>query len=309
MVQSFCPLSGSHQSHATFFSSLTTSVTIHIAIYCQYVLASGVSLALSPFGCHKPAVSSLLTCILVTCVHLSLMQTVTCLTIVSHFTLHLFASSCILSYLLINTLLAAYFPCSHLIAIVPQCLLCSITVFFCTCVLFVLCTLLASRMLVQPCTLIVPCILIAYFHSMYPCDPFHTGHFILTSRFCFLVAVCTLPTLGTLPFAHGPPCSMHLLTICNTILMWGILVAHLTPLAHRCSLHYIQSQFSLTHHFIPNYLLFPDTHSLLYMPFFTYVHLSLCSNFLFCVHFQPYAHSLPHFCSSPHSCSLLLHSD
>ena len=109
MVYSFCPLLGSHQSHATFFSSLTTSVTIHMAIYCQYVLASGVSLALSLFGCHKPAVSSLLTCILVTRVHLSLMQTVTCLTIVSHFTLHLFASSCLLSYMLINTLLAAYF--------------------------------------------------------------------------------------------------------------------------------------------------------------------------------------------------------
>ena len=181
--------------------------------------------------------------------------------------------------------------------------------FFYTCVLFVLCTFLASCMFVQPCTLIVPCTLIAYFLSMCPCDPFHTGHFILTSRFCFLVAVRALPTLGTLPFAHGPPCSMHLLTICNTILVWGILVAHLTPLAHRCSLHYVQSQFSLTHHFIPNYLLFPDTHSLLYMPFFTYVHLSLCSHFLFCAHFQPYAHSLPHLCSSPHSCSLLLHSD
>ena len=104
-----CPLSGSHQSHAAFFSSLTTSVTIHIAIYCQYVVAAGVSLALSPSGCHKPAVSSLLTYILVTRVRLPLTQTVTCLTIVSHFTLHLFASSCLLSYLLINTLLAAYF--------------------------------------------------------------------------------------------------------------------------------------------------------------------------------------------------------
>ena len=30
----------------------------------------------------------------------------------------------------------------------------------------------------------------ACFHSMCPCDPSHTGHFILTSRFCFLVAVC-----------------------------------------------------------------------------------------------------------------------
>ena len=107
-IYGICQLLSSHQSHATFFSSLTTSVTIHMAIYCQYVLASGVSLALSPFGRHKPPVSSLLMCIVVTSVHLSLMQTVTCLTIVSHFTLHLFASSCLLSYLLINTLLAAY---------------------------------------------------------------------------------------------------------------------------------------------------------------------------------------------------------
>ena len=149
-----------------------------------------------------------------------------------------------------QTLLAAYFPCSHLIAIVHQCLHALSLYFFYTCVLFVLCTLLASCMLVQPCTLIVPCTLIAYFHPMCHCDPFHTGHFILTSRFCFLVAVRALPTLGTLPFAHGPPCSMHLLTICNTILVWGILVAHLTPLSHRCSLHYVQSQFSLTHHFL-----------------------------------------------------------
>ena len=215
-----------------------------------------------------------------------------------------FCPICLSTLCLLHT-----FPCLHLIAIVHPCLLCSITVFFYTCVLFVLCTLLASCMLVQPCNLIVPCTLIAYFHSMCHCDPFHTGHFILTSRFCFLVAVRALPTLGPLPFAHGPPCSMHLLTICNTILVWGILVAHLTPLSHRCSLHYVQSQFSSTHHFIPNYLLFPDTHSLLYMPFFTYVHLSLCSHFFSCVHFQPYAHSLPHLCSSPHSCSLLLHSE
>ena len=226
---------------------------------------------------------------------------------ISHFTslqVLAFCPVCLLTLCLLHT-----FPCSHLIAIVHLCLRCFITVFFYTCVLFVRCTLLASCMLVQPCTLIVPCTLIAYVHSMCPCDPFHTGHFILTSHFCFLVAVRALPTLRTLPFAHGPPCSMHLLTICNTILVWGILVAHLTPLAHRCSLHYVQSQFSLTHHFIPNYLLFPSTHSLLYMPFFNYVHLPLCSHFLFCVHFYPYAHSLPHLCSSPHSCSLLLLSD
>ena len=33
------------------------------------------------------------------------------------------------------------------------------------------------------------------------------------------------------------------------------------------------------------------------LPFFTYVHLSLCSHFLFCLHFRPCAHSLPHLCS------------
>ena len=73
-----------------------------------------------------------------------------------------------------------------------------------------------------------------------------------------------------------PSCSSH--TSCSQVL------TALCP---------ITIQF--THHFIPNYLLFPDTHSLLYMPLFTYVHLSLCSHFLFCVHFQPYAHSLPNY--------------
>ena len=158
MVYSFCPLLGSHQSHATFFSSLTISVTIHMAIYCQYILASGVSLALSPFGCHKHAVSSLLTCMLVTRVHLSLMETVTCLTIVSHFTLHLFE---VLAFCLSTLCLLHTFPCSHLIVIVHQCLLYSITVFFLH--LRTLCSLHTPCLLhaLQPCTLIVPCTLIA----------------------------------------------------------------------------------------------------------------------------------------------------
>ena len=204
MVWSFCPLSGSHQSHAAFLSSLTTSVTIHIAIYCQYVLASGVSLALSPFGCHKPTVSSLLTCILVIRVHLPPTQTFTCLTIVSHFTLHLFASSCLLSYLLINTLLAAYFSRSHLIAIVHQCLLCFITVFFTP-----VCSLFFAHS--SPLAFSFShALLLSHAHSLPTftlshCDLFHTSHFILTSRFCFLVAVRALPTLGTFHFAHGPP--------------------------------------------------------------------------------------------------------
>ena len=211
MVYSFCPLLGSHQSHATFFSSLTTYVTIHMAIYCQYSLASGVSLALAPFGCQKPAVSSLLTCILVIRVHLSLMQTVTCFTIVSHFTLHLFASSCLLSYLLINTLHAAYFSlfaphcyCPPMFTILYHCI--SFTpvysLFFAHC--FPLACPFSHALLLSHAHSLPT------YHSMCLCDPFHTGHFILTSRFCFLVAVHALPTLGALPFTHGSPCSMHL---------------------------------------------------------------------------------------------------
>ena len=203
MVYSFCPLLGSHQSHATFFNSLTTSATIQMAICCQYILASGVSLALSPFGCHKPPVSSLLTCILVNRVHLSLMQTVTCLTIVSHFTLHLFASSCLLSYLLINTLLAAYFS-----LFAPHCY----------------CPPMFTIWLHQ--CLRTPCLLHAR-SAMHSYCPMHT-HCLLTTlcalvihstlvtssspiaSHCFLVAVRALPTLSTLPLAHGPPRSMHL---------------------------------------------------------------------------------------------------
>ena len=257
MVYSFCPLLGGHPSHATFFSSLTTSVTIHMAIYCQYVLASGVSLALSPFGCHRPAVSSLLKCILVTLVHLSLMQTVTCLTIVSHFTLHLFASSCLLSYLLINTLLAAYFS-----LFAPHCY-CP-PMYFYHCIFLHLCTL---------CSLHTPCLLHAR-SAMHSYCPMHTH--------CLLTTLHALVIHSTLVASSSPVASaswwlyahsllwahflslmvlptLCIFTTCNTILVWGILVAHLTPLAHRCSLHYVQSQFSLIHHFFPNYLLFLDT--------------------------------------------------
>ena len=234
-----------------------------MAICCQYVLASGVSLALSPFGCHKLPVSSLLTCILVTHVHLSLMQTVTCLTIVSHFTLHLFASFCLLSYLLINTLLAAYFSlfaphcyCPPMFTVLYHCI-------FYTCVLFVLCTLLAACMLVQPCTLIVPCTLIAYLPLYVPLLSIphwslHPHQLLLTASW-WLHVHSLLCSHFLLLMVHPALC---IFTICNTILMSVILVAHLTPLAHRCSLYYIQSQFSLTHHYIPNYLLFPDTHTL-----------------------------------------------
>ena len=192
MVYSFCPLSGSHQSHATFFSSLTTSVTIPMAIYCLYVLASGVSLALSPFGCHKPPVSSLLTCILVTRVHLSLMQTVTCLTIVSHFTLHLFASSCLLSYLLINTLLAAYFSlfaphcyCSPMFTILYHCIFLTFvySLFFAH-YLPLACSFSHALLLSHAHSLLT-------YHSTCPCDPFYTGHFILTNCFSLLLGGCT----------------------------------------------------------------------------------------------------------------------
>ena len=123
------------------------------------VLASGVSLALSPFGCHKPAVSSLLTCILVTRVHLSLMQTVTCLTTVSRFTLHLFASSCILSYLLINTLLATYFS-----LFTPHCYCPPMFTMLYHCIFLHLCTL---------CSLHTPCLLHAR-SAMHSYCPMHT---------------------------------------------------------------------------------------------------------------------------------------
>ena len=159
---------------------------------------------------------------------------------------------------------------------------------------------------------------------MHPYCPLHT-HCLLTTL-CALVIHSTLVTSSSPVasaswwlYAHSPLWAhslslmvhpaLYIFTICTTIFVWGILVAHHTLLAHRCLPHYVQSQFNLTHHFIPICLMFPDMHSLLYMLFFTYVHLSLCSHFLLCVHFRPCAHSLPHLCSSPHSCSLLLHSD
>ena len=144
------------------------------------------------------------------------------------------------------------------------------------------------------------------YHSMRPCDPFHTGHFILTSCFCFLLALCTLPNLGTLPSLIVHP-ALCIFTICNTILVWGILVAHHTLFAHRCSLYDVQSQFSSAHHFIPNYVLLPDTHSLLYMPLFTmytchFVHISCFVYTFVLVHAHYPTYTL-------HSCSLLFHSD
>ena len=163
-----------------------------MAIYCQYVLASGVSLAPSPFGCHEPPVSSLLTCILVIPVHLSLMQTVTCLTTVSHFTLHLFASSCLLSYLLINTLLAAHFS-----LFAPHCY-CPpmfyhyfITVFFTP-----VYSLFFAYSLPLACSFSHALLLshahsLPTYHYMSPCDPFHTGQVILTSCFSLPLGGCT----------------------------------------------------------------------------------------------------------------------
>ena len=193
MVYSFCPLLGSHQSYATFFSSLTTSVTIHMAIYCQYVLASGVCLALSPFGCHKPPVSSLLTCILVTHVHLSLMQTVTCLTIVSHFTPHLFTSSCLLSYLLINTLACCILFPVRISLLLSTNVYYTLSLYFFTLVY----SLFFAHSLPLACSFSHALLLshahsLPTYHSMCPCDPFHTGHFILTNCFSLLLGGCTL---------------------------------------------------------------------------------------------------------------------
>ena len=208
-------------------------------------------------------------------------------------------NSCLMSSLLINTLCLLYtFPCSHLIAIVHQCLIYSITVLF-----LHMCTL---------CSLHASCILYAR-SAMHSYCPMHT-HCLLTTL-CALVIHSTLVTSSSpvasascwlyahsLFWAHFFSLIVHpalcIFTICNTILVWGILVVHHTLLAHRCSLYYVQSQFSLAHHFIPNYLLLPDTHSLFYMPFSTYVLLSLCPHFLFCVHFRPCACSLPNLCPS-----------
>ena len=167
---------------------------------CRYVLASSVSLALSPFGYHKPAVSSLLICILVTRAHLSLIQTVTCLTIVSHFTLYLFAISCLLSHLLINTLLAAYFSlfaphcyCPPMFTVLYHCIcLCQRTLYS----LHTPCLLHAHSAVHSYCPMHTHCLLTTLcalvIHSI------HTGHFILTSCFCFLVGDCT-----------RTPCSGH----------------------------------------------------------------------------------------------------
>ena len=219
----------------------------------------------------------------------------------SHFTLHLFASACLLSYLFINTLLAAYFSlftpahcyCPPMLPILYHC-------FFYTCVLFVFCILLASCMLVPPCTLIVPCTLIAYLPLYVPVvihSTLVTSSSPVASASWWLYAHSLLWAHFLLLMVHPALC---IFTICSTILVWGILVAHLTPVAHRRSLHYVQSQFT-THHFIPSYLLFPDSHSLLYMPVFTYVHLSFCSHFLFVytfslvhTHCPTYAHPLIH---------------
>ena len=200
------------------------------------------------FGCHKPPVLSLLTCILVTRVHLPLMQTVTYLTIVSHFTLHLFASSCLLSYLLINTLLATYFS-----LFAPHCYCPPMFTTLYHCIFSHLCTL---------CSLHTPCL----FHArsaMHSYCPMHT-HWLLTTlcalvihstlvtsssqvaSHCFLVAVRILLTLGTL--SHGPPRFSHfsfrmvhpavcIFTICNTILVWVIVVAHSHTSLHLLLMH------------------------------------------------------------------------
>ena len=111
-------------------------------------------------------------------------------------------------------------------------------IFFTLVYSFFLCTLLASSMLVQPCTLIVPCTLIC-----------------LLTTLCALVIHSTLVTSSSpiasrwlyahsLLWAHFLSLMVHptlcIFTICNTILVWVILVAYLTPLAHRCSLHHVQ---------------------------------------------------------------------
>ena len=104
------------------------------------------------------------------------------------------------------------FPVRTSLLLSTKCLLYSITVFF-----LHLCTL---------CSLHTPCFLHAR-STMHSYCLMHT-HCLLTTlcalvihstlvtssspiaSHCFLVAVRALPTLGTLPFTHAPPCSMHL---------------------------------------------------------------------------------------------------
>ena len=125
---------------------------------------------------------------------------------------HLFASSCLLSYLLISTLLAAHFS-----LFAPHCYCPPMFTVLYHCIFLHLCTL---------CSLHTPCLLHAR-SAMHSYFPLHT-HCLLTTlcalvihstlatssspvaSHCFLVAVRALPTLSTLPFSHALPRSMHL---------------------------------------------------------------------------------------------------
>ena len=83
-----------HYSHGHLLS-------IRLGIRC---LSCSITFRLSQTSCFLSAhVHSCYSCTLVTHAYCHMFN------YFSHFTLHLFASSCLLSYLLINTLLAAYF--------------------------------------------------------------------------------------------------------------------------------------------------------------------------------------------------------
>ena len=185
MVKSFCPLSGSHQSHPTF------QLFDYLCHYSHCHLLS-IRLGIRCLSCS-------ITCWLSqTCCFLSAhMHSCYLCTLITHADCHMFnycfsfhASLC----KFLPFVLSAYQHSACCILFpVRTSLLLSTNVYYVLSLFFlhlcILCTLLTSCMLIQPCTLIVPCTLIAYFHSMCPCDPIHTGHFILTSCFCFLVAV------------------------------------------------------------------------------------------------------------------------
>ena len=155
------------------------------------------------------------------------MRTVPCLTIVSHFALHHFATSCLLSSLLITffaccifSLFSSHCYCSSMLSLLTHC-----TLFTPVYSLLFVCSLpLACSFSHAP--LLSNAHLLFPYHFMSPCDPFHSGHFIPTSCLCFLVALCTLPTLHTLLLlmVHSAVC---IFTICTTILVW----VSYTPLA------------------------------------------------------------------------------
>ena len=97
-----------------------------------------------------------------------------------------------LSYLLINTLLAAYFS-----LFAPHCYCPPMFTILYHCIFFTLVySLFLAHSLPLACSFSHALLLshahsLPTYHSMCPCDPFHTGHFILTNCFSLLRGGCT----------------------------------------------------------------------------------------------------------------------